>query len=252
MKTSFKKRTLSAALILAMLVMLLVPMSVSAASKNYRVKALGAGKWAAKSYKYNYDTGIHYTYYKITVSRPGRLNFTFSSDGFMTLNTSLGDIVNSKRNGSYISKSYRSDCKMVAVEKGTYYMNVSSGKVRYSFAASGAPTNYCVARAKALKANTAAYNVFTPRTNYCRWYRISTPKKKKIVYWANTASYAYDIQVFDSRMRRLETVKNGSDVKYCTKAAQPKGTYYILVRNQLRYANDYNYAFGDVKTFKWN
>ena len=252
MKNRFTKRTVSTALILTMLVMLLLPMSVPAAAKNYRFKALSAGKWATESYKYDGDTGIHYTYYKITVSKPGRLNFSLSSDGWVYIYNNASDIANNtvkKGSRSYIY--YNSDCKMVAVEKGTYYLNVSDGKCKYSFSAAATPTNYCVAKAKALKANTVAYNVFTPKTNFTRWYKITNPSKKKITYWSNTSDHAYEIQIFNTKLQRLETVKNGSDTKYCTKAAQAKGTYYIRVQCQDRFAGANDYAFGDVATLKW-
>lgn len=250
MQNKLKKRGLSALLIVAMLVMLL-PVSVYAGKKDYRLKVLKAGKWAAKSYNYNYDTVIHYTYYKISVSKPGRLNFTLSSEGSLSLYTSLSDIVNSTSKASRTYLNPYSESRMIAVEKGTYYLYVSDGKVKYTFSAEATPTNYCVAKAKALKANVAAYSVFTPKTNFSRWYKITNPKKKKIVYWTSTVDSAYSVAVYNTKMRRLATVKNGSDLKYCTKAAQPKGTYYIYVREQYRSPGESNYAFGDVVSLKW-
>lgn len=251
MKNKHTKRSVSAVLIFTLLVMLLLPMSVPAASKNYRITTLGRGKWASKSYKYNADTGIHYTYYKISVTKPGRLNFVLSNDTYISIYNSWSDLKNSTRNGSCIGLNYKSDCKMIAVEKGTYYMYVMDGKCKYTFTAAATPTNYCVAKAKALKINTTDYSVFTPRTNFTRWYKITTAKKKKIYFWSNTYNHAYSTQIFDSKLRRIQTVKNGSDTAYCTKAALPKGTYYIRVQCQNRYADEYDYAFGEVATIRW-
>lgn len=251
MKNKNTKRSVSAVLVLVMLLMLLLPMSVPAATVNYRIKSLKAGKWANASYKYNYDTGIRYTYYKVSVAKPGRLSFSFSGDGSVYLYDTVSDMTKNTKKGSWIGVRYNSDSKMVAVEKGTYYLYVWTGKCRYTFTADPIPTNYCSAKAKKLKANATAYNVFTPRTNFTRWYKITTSSKKKISYWSNTSDNAYSIQIFNTKLRRLETEKNGSDLSYCTKAAQPKGTYYIRIQCQSRYSNEYDYAFGMVSTLKW-
>lgn len=233
-----------------MAVTLLVPVQAKAAV-NYQFKTLKAGTVAQKSYKYNGDTGIHYTYYTITVSKPGQLLFTLSDTGYIYLYNNKKDLINSTHNYSYKTISYRSDSKSVAVEKGTYYMEVSDGTAKYKFTAAPAVTNYCVAKATAVKAGKTTKVMLTPKTNFSRWYKITLPSKKKITYTANTATHAQDIEIYTAGMRRLETIKNGSDVKYCTKLKQPKGTYYIRIRSQRRYQGDRDYAFGDIVTFSW-
>ena len=254
MKSRFTKRAVSAALTATMVIMLLLPMAVPAATRDYQFKTLKAGTWATESYKYNEKTGIDYTYYKITVSKPGRLNFTLSgSYASIDLYTVASDIVtgNSKGSSKYLSTT--SESKLVAVEKGTYYMYVNYGKCKYTFTSSAAATNYCPAKARALKANTTVYNVFTPRTNFARWFRISNPKKKKIIVRSNRSEYAYNMSIYNSKLQSLRTIEYGSDLKYCTKTAVPKGTYYIRVECQYpsRYDDHYDYAFGDVATVRW-
>ena len=248
---SVKKRLLSLALLAALVVSMLAPLSVSAASQNYRFQTLGAGTWANKSYKYDGTTGIHYTYYTIKVAKPGQLSFAFSSDGYIRLYTSASALAKGVSGGSRTYLKADSESKSVAVEAGTYYMEVSEGKAKYSFIAAPSAPNYCVAKATALAANTAAKIMLTPKTNYCRWFKITNPSKKKIIFWTNLADYAYNTELFNANMARLSTVKYGSDTRYITKAAFPKGTYYLCVKRKPRYAGDLDYAFGDIVTIKW-
>jgi len=249
-KKSFTKRLLTMTLAVLMAAALILPVHAQAAV-NYQFKTLKAGVTAQKSYKYNSETGIHYTYYTIKVDKPGQLAFTLSDTGYVYIYNSKTDLVNSTYKNSYKSISYRSDSKSVAVEAGTYYLNVSDGTARYKFYAAPSAPNYCVAKAAALAAGKSAKIMVTPRTNYARWYKISLTTKKKIAVQANTSTAATSIEIYNSKMKKLETIKNGSDVKYITKEKQAKGTYYIRVKSQTRYAGDRDYAFGNVVTFFW-
>lgn len=244
------KRLITLAIAALMLTTLIAPVTASAAV-NYQFKTLKAGTTAQKSYKYNSATGIHYTYYTIKVDKPGQLAFTLSDDGYVYIYNNKNDLINGTYKNSYKSISYRSDCKAVAVEKGTYYLNVSDGTAKYKFTAAPAAGNYCVSKAKTVAASTNTKVMLTPKTNYSRWFKISLPSKKKITYTTNTNTAATSIEIYNTKMQKLETIKNGSDVKYCTKEKQAKGTYYIRVKSQTRYAGDRDYAFGNIYTFKW-
>ena len=250
MKKRISKRLITTILAALMIVTLILPTSAFAAV-NYQFKTLSAGAVAKTSYKYNSETGIHYTYYTIKVSKPGELAFTLSDDASITLYTDKKDLTDYTHNGSAKTISYRSDNKSVSVEKGTYYMNVSSGTAKYKFTAAPSATNYSVSKAVSLASGKTAKVMLTPKTNFARWFKISLSSKKKIAYSANTNTAAINIEVYNSKMQKLETVKNGSDVKYITKEKQPKGTYYLRVKSQTRYYGDRDYAFGDVINFSW-
>ncbi|MDO5133121.1 MAG: hypothetical protein Q4D81_09080 [Eubacteriales bacterium] len=252
MKKTMKNRILSLSIIVVLLTAMLIPMTAFGATK-YEIKTLSPGKWATKSFHYDEKSEAYIdTYYKITVSKPGQLAFTLSGDTYITIYNSKSDLLTTSKKYSRKSISPGSVSKLVAVEKGTYYLDVWSGsKCKYSFTAAATPTNYCIAKAKALKANTEARNMFTPKTNFDRWYKITNPKKKKIVIMTNISYYAHDVQIYNANLQIVPKVKNGADTKYCTKTSQKKGTYYIRVRCQSRYEEEVDYAFGDVVTLKW-
>jgi len=236
------------ALAIAMVVTLFLPKTAFAAV-NYQFKTLNPNVTAKESYKYNGTTGIHYTYYTIKVAKRGQLAFTLSSDGYVYLYNSKTDIANQTHKYSYKSINYRSESKSVSVEAGTYYLQVSDGTAKYKFYAAPSAPNYCSAKATKLTLGKATKVMLTPKTNYARWYKVSLTTAKKIAYRANTATGATSIEIYNARMQRLETIKNGSDVKYITKNKLPKGTYYIRVKSQSRYYSDNDYAFGTVFTF---
>lgn len=260
MKNVYKK-LISMLLAALMLVTVAMPATASAATAGYAIKGLGAGTWAAESYKFNAQTQIHYTYYKITVDKAGELAFSCKGDdsGSITLYTAKSDLVSSTKKGSRMSMSASAKNKNIAVEKGTYYMNVYGGSWKYTFKAAVNKDNFRMGKAVALKASTTVRIAQSPKMNYSRWYKVTLDSKRKLNYTTNYGSAyvsAYTsnaslIEIYNASGKRIETVKNGSDVKYCSKAKLPKGTYYIRVSNTPKYANDTSYAFGNVVTLKW-
>lgn len=254
------KKLVSMLLAVLMLVTVAMPVTASAAV-NYVIKNLNAGTWVGQSYKYNGQTGIHYTYYKITVDKAGELDFSYKGDeyGGITIYNSKSDLVNSgtKYSRTYLSANTKN--KNIAVEKGTYYLNVSSGSWKYTFKAAVNKDNYRMGKALALKAGATVRICQSPKMNYGRWYKVTLTSKKKLYYatnygTGNVGSYdsnAYLIEIYNASGKRIETVKNGSEIKYCTKAKLAKGTYYIYVKSNPVYAGDRAYAFGNVVTLKW-
>lgn len=244
MKTRVAKRSIAGVLITAMLVMMLLPMSVMADVTT--TKVLKPGKWATKSEWYDSSWENHIRYYKISVKKAGRLNFTLAKDTSIYLYSSSPSKTSE---GGSRDLSSSSSGKMVAVDKGTYYLYVNEGKCKYTFTASATPTNYCISKAKALKANKKVYNVFTPKTNFTRWFKITNPKKKKIVYWSNEPE---DVIVLNSKFQPIPTIAYGFDTKYCTKKALPKGTYYLAVKGWTY--EDYSWTdnkLGYVTSLRW-
>ena len=88
-----------------------------------------------------------------------------------------------------------------------------------------------------------------------RWYKIDNTSKKKLYFKSNWEteyiSNARTIKVFNSKGKLIETVKNGAKNKICTKTKVPKGTYYVCVHSTYP-SVDWEYAFGNVITLKWN
>ena len=138
---------------------------------------------------------------------------------------------------------------MVAVDKGIYYLYVEEGKCKYTFTAASTPANYCIAKAKALQANKKVYNVLTPKTNFTRWFKITNPKKKKIVFWSNDPE---NILILNSKYQSMPTIAYGSETRYCTKKVLPKGTYYLAVKGWTYTDYDWkNNTFGGVTSLQW-
>ena len=255
MKKSFKKRILALAAALVMTAAAVVPVAVApvevqAATTTY--KTLAAGTWAAKSY----NSGT-YTYYKIKVEKAGMLTFSFKAlkdtdYPSVYITTNKADVADrSVTNESHTYISYNSNLKSVAVEAGTYYLEVESGKAKYTYKAMPTQTNYSIYKATSLAASTKATAMFTPKRNYARWYKIKNPSLKKISIYSNTSSNASNIEVYNSKMQKLQMVESSSAIKYTTKTKQKAGTYYIRIKSQNRYYGDYDYAFGNVATVSW-
>ena len=227
------------------------------AAEKVTIKTLNPNTWASKEwYDYNSSTNKwEYTVYKITVKEAGELKFTTSGTTLVSLYDTKADATNTdlsaKTQGSEELVSDSDKQKSYAVDKGTYYLKVSWGKVKYSFNKAVNKTNYSMAKAVALKSGTTVKIIQSPRMNYCRWYKISNPKKHQIKYWVNTASNGYNVELYNSKGKLLQTVKDDSDTRYCSAVAQKAGTYYLCVKtDSITYLTD-SYAFGNVITLKW-
>lgn len=216
-----------------------MPLPASAATRQ--IISLKAGQWATESEEL-YDSSIGwYTErsYKIKVPKAGKLTFSFSKSDYKyaELSTSLTSDENSIGINNNTS---------VVVEKGTYYLDVRSGNCKYSFTAAPLQKNFCRAKAAKLSAKKTAKVYFTPTRSFSHWYKIKLPKKRKIKI---SFSEEHDFIIYNAKGKVCETVRNGSDVKYCTQKSQPKGTYYIRVLSDGENRN--SYAFGEYVTFKW-
>lgn len=112
--------------------------------------------------------------------------------------------------------------------------------------------NYCLSKAKSLKAGTSIKVIQSPQNDYSRWYKITNTQKKKIYIWSNgLSSYSSKITIYNAKGKKIETIAAGSDTKYCTKTAQEKGTYYIRVHSTGDNYKSPGYVNGEVITLKW-
>lgn len=253
------KKAAAAFLAAVMILLTLTPSAVFAGTtgKNYTIVTLKPGKWASNSYRTSKKGKKYYQYYKISVAKAGQLTFSLSGSGIASLYKSKSDMVNNGNNDSSRIISHRDQNKSVAVEKGTYYLEIwnveagKNGKGKYSFKAAGKAGNYSIATAKGLKANKAVSIMFTPKTNYDRWFKISVGKKKKIAFLTNHSDYGRTLELYDSEFESIEMTGSGADLKTATKKAQPKGTYYVRIRSKDLEPYHDDYLFGDALTLKW-
>ena len=244
----------AAALLFAVMLVVSLGAVDASAATDCRFKSLPAGKWAASSYQYNDKTGIHYTYYIIRVKKPGILRFDLSGqEVWLKVTNSRSDLENHTDKHAYVAMTKDSEQRQYAVEPGTYYAYVINGKMKYTFKAVSAAKNYSLSRAAGLKSGKTVTEAFAPTNNYSRWYKISNPTKKRIAIQTNTKMNAENIEIYNAKYQRLETVPNGSTTKIRTRAKVPKGTYYIRIMSQYRWtgALDFGAVFGNVATLRW-
>jgi len=248
--TLMKRTTIALLLTVSMLFAFFAPVKAEAANP-YEFKTITAGSWITTSW--NNEGGTwHNTYYVIKVTAPGELRFVLTGDDKNT-NPSVyiydlkKDIIDGKATGAYVNNS--SSLKAISVDKGTYYLKVS-GKCRVVYVKANNKVNYSMSTALSLNASTGVRVVQTPFYNYSRWYKIKTTSKKKIRYYANTVEHASKIEMFNSRGKKLKTVKYGAGYSYCTEAAQAAGVYYLRVPSYYMYETDY-FMPGEIYSFKW-
>lgn len=243
-----------AAIVLALLMVLTAGRPIPVfAETNCRFQTLSPGKWAKNSHRYDL-VNVDYVYYVVTLKEAGALNFTLKNaygDGYVKIYKSKKEIIDNKLGGTCHNISTFHKNKMVALEKGTYYLDVETDQCKYTFTAAGKPDNYCPAKAKRLKANTKVKIIYNPRMVFDRWYKITNPKRKKIRVYTNNSGRAWHATVYTSKLKPLIYTHDyaGDDFYYVeTKDPQPKGTYYIRVRSIEKYTFG---AYGTVDIVKW-
>ena len=251
MRYGYKKNLSIVTAMVLLIMVLVVPMTAYAEDDvawDYEVEPLKENTWAPPSDNYTNDTR---TIFSTKVGSSGKMTFKLSGyDASAKLYTALSDAKGTtydKGVSTYISKDSYGTLSC-AVEKGTYYLVVHSGKCKYSFSAVKAQKkNFSREKAQKLKAGKLDKIIFTWKQNYSRWYKISNPKKKKIKVFLNRET---GIEIYNARMIKLSTIESGLGTKCTTTDKQPKGTYYIRVmadRDRAIHGND----IGKYVTIKW-
>ena len=259
-----RKRTanplLSLLIIAAFFVTLLTPLNVFANTDTLRIVSLKPGVWADDLGGIRYDDangkiiGYDYVFYRIIVSKRGRLKFQGAKDLSIGISTDLPSTTYSGGRSPSVYVWYPPSANVttqdeIIIDKGTYYISVYGGKFKYSFTPVSTPVNYCRAKALKLKANKKTSILFTRKSNYSRWYKIKLPKNKKINL---SFDEVWDFRIYDARGKGIKTIRNGSNRDYCTVKKQPKGTYYIRILSMYdRDKPSWHRDEIDYMTFKW-
>ena len=71
----------------------------------------------------------------------------------------------------------------------------------------------------------------TKTDNYDRWYKIVLNKKERITISGNFRQYEMDFYLYDSNFNEIRCTKK--DGIFETDGKQPRGTYYLVVRNPV-------------------
>ena len=179
---------------------------------------------------------------------PGKLTFKkYDEHSYAILYTVLSDakrFTDDKGVMTYIG-TFRDGTLTCAVEKGTYYLVVYNGKIKYSFSPVKAQKNTSRKKAQKLKAGKVSKFCVTWKKHPSRWYKLSNPKKKKIKVILNRDM---PVTIYNAKKKRLNTMVNSKGNKYTTTEVQPKGTYYIRVRSGWKGSSD---GIGKYVTIKW-
>lgn len=131
----------------------------------------------------------------------------------------------------------------LVLPKGTYYLHANgSMKLRWSFTAKEAATNYCRANAKGLAANKDKTCIFPYSREQSQYYKIKVPAKRLCTFTltrmdTELATDAVDFVVLDGKGKLVAQPASGA---VTCKKTLPAGTYYIKVfRNHDVSADDY-------------
>ncbi|MDO5455624.1 MAG: hypothetical protein Q4F25_01765 [Eubacteriales bacterium] len=254
MKYGFKKRLSVLSVVLILIMVLGAPMAAYAERAidwSYEVKPIKQNTWAPESNHFEDDST---TIFSTKVGSPGVMTFKLSNEyAHAMLYTVLSDAKRTTFDKGRCTEICKSKDGLLtsqgtltcAVEKGTYYLVVYGGKVKYSFSAMKAQKNTTRAKAQKLKAGKLGKINFTWKKHPSRWYKVSNPKKKKIKVFLNRDM---NISIYNSKKKRLSTTRNSEGTKYTTTEVQPKGTYYIRVRSGWKGSSD---GIGKYVTIKW-
>ena len=234
------------ALLLALLT-LLAAFSVPAFAASTKVVTLQTGKW-----------------HKITKSDQNTLyELKLSADSIVTLNwkekkeycdVEFYDSAKANNSIFYASFDDASGTYIIAMSKGTYYIQMCelgdnpTAQIKITTQKAVNPSNYCRAKAIALKAGQTVKIAQTADYFYSRWYKITVPKKKTVTITTNEGR-AENIILYDSKMRQVGCTSGSK--KVITEDKIDKGTYYIRVLSP-RYSDYISEYIGQYITVKWN
>lgn len=248
-------------------VLVLVPIRVNAAEPVFKV--------------YNEGTVVKMKtngkiYYKYTLEEDALVEFTYAYNNNYELRINIFDTKEMDYQLCYLYDGYsNTDGKAyLALEKGTYYINMYEGGASYSqpnqakVKITSTPSesynkeNYCRSTAYKLEARKWVKLVETANNEYVAWYKITVPKKQKVTI---------DIAAGYDGYFALINIKNGKyyDFEYSGRAIVTEnnlaaGTYYLAVHPRLSssicsiddYAYYYNHyaqstKIGAFYQFRW-
>ena len=209
--------------------------TVRAFSYSGEDATLTNGMWITASY--NTENGREPVYYKLTVKKRGYIRLELEGDLNYTLCNKKKKPLESVYGHIYSSNEKVCDC--IAVEKGTYYIEVSNGsgvyRLRYTFKSDPNKKNYTKNKAISLKKNKTVYNVVYTKDKektYTRWYRIKVPAKKRLVFTVNQGIGSYrggtlmiSPSIYDSKGKGIFVFYDKGS--YYTSKKIPAGVYYI-------------------------
>jgi len=237
------KKLLSMALVVLMIMCLVPPVEVDAASKTVTLKNQ---KWYTHS-----STTSQTVYHKIKVPKDGYITLQgYSWHPFSTSKQSMRvQLCNSKKklltnriqflssgNSSYSGK--KAFTNYFAVKKGTYYIKAEGyqHKLKYTFKAVKDQGGSSKAKAKNIGKGKTVKGLLTAgeKGNKIDWYKITLPKAQKIKFtydgracnWLQFKVVAANPNVYISG---ASSYCWGKKETATTKGAFPAGTYYIQV-----------------------
>ncbi len=241
-----KQMQRTVALVLALVVVMAAFSTGAFAASRYRVATLKKGTW----YKVR-SSDYANTIYKLVLSTDSivTVNWKGNKSGearsYIYTNTKCDESI------SYcIDDESPSGSKMIALPKGTYYIQMyewedrPTTQVKVTVQKAVNQNNYCRAKAVNLKPNKTVKIAQTADYCYDRWYRITLNSKKTVTITTNE-EMAECITLYDSKMQEIDCTSGSR--KVITEDPIKKGTYFIRVR-----AYSVGEYVGTCVTFSWN
>ena len=242
MKFSAKRSMIKRLLGIALTVVIMagfVPVHANAYSPKYKVANLQQNKViTALPYDFDYDTYDDiYHLYRISVPVNGFVKIVVSNASADVKIYKSIDWSKYLYESNCIIRSYGKKVHYAVLPKGTYYLEVGEKtKLKWTFTSMPNKTNYCRARAAALKSGKKPLIMFNYRYDHDRWYKIRITKRKKITISLKTLDADYNDIYFtlvNFRGIRIKCPQLRGNT-YQT-AVVPPGVYYICLER-----NDYN------------
>ncbi|MBQ6636752.1 MAG: hypothetical protein IJH81_10395 [Lachnospiraceae bacterium] len=222
---------------------------------QYRLHTIEQKKW----YTYNYSEKYQ-DYYKFTVPSTGYIKLDQDTSKTTSHhNAPRLSIETNYTEGGIRTMNVYDDTSYIALPKGTYYIYASHDKMRfkYQFVKQSRTSNYCMAKAEALKAGKNKMLVFDYGYEFTKWYKVDLTKSKRIRIWAASKDGYGDFTpiVIDKDGEMYDVT-----FLYANKSQTevlPKGTYYILLSRDLQanrrhHRNAKGYYVERTVSFTWN
>lgn len=237
----------TAALLLALLMILAACSTAALAATNYKVITLKKGTWIKLPY------GNTDKIYKLVLSSDSIVTVNWKDNkndygyAYLYPDTKCEESIT-----DLIDYEGAAGTRFVALSKGTYYIRMydyaekPTTQIKVTVQKAINKANYCRAKAIALKPNVTVKIAQTPDYNYDRWYKITLSKKKTVTITTND-EMADCIRLYDSKMREVECTSGSR--KVITEDPIAKGTYFIRVSCGSYYNSEY---LGRYITMKWN
>lgn len=234
----------TAALLLALLMILAACSTAALAATDYKVLLMKKGTWVKlpDSDSKNIYKLVLYSDSIVTVKWLG--NKYDNGRAYLCADKKCDNEI------TYLIGDGTTGTRYIALAKGIYYIQMydwtdtPTTKIRVTVEKAINKTNYCRAKAIVLKYGVTVKIAQTANYSYDRWYKIVLSKRKTVTITTND-EMADNIRLYDSKMNQVECTSGSR--KVISEDPIAKGVYFIRVSGDVDSEH-----LGSYITIKWN